>query len=78
MAPLTLTGDPERDDWPSVEDPEPLCRYCERIVGEESHHPTCPDYTPSFDELMFCPACGVEFFTACACDGHECDEEGDR
>ena len=53
------------------------CQWCE-APPDKPHSPQCHYYTPSFDELMFCPACGVEFFTACACDGHECDEEGDR
>lgn len=42
MRSLTLTGDPERDPYPSVEDqPDQSCPYCECLDGEP-HEIHCP------------------------------------
>jgi hypothetical protein len=68
---LALSGDPERDDWPSVESSEPeLCPWCE-AQPTERHSPPCPLYAPAFEELSFCDECQTEFATVCACDGHD-------
>ena len=75
MAPLTLTGDPERDDWPSVEDPGvECCPYCE-AMPHEPHSPACPmsDGSHEANDVRFCDACGHSYVTCCGC-----DEEGDR
>jgi hypothetical protein len=66
---------PEVDPWPSVEDArEDLCPWCEAMPTER-HTPPCPLYAPAFDELSWCDACGTEFLTRCACDGHDDCEE---
>ena len=65
---------PERDPWPSVEDPEPeLCQFCE-AMPDERHKPDCQLYEPTFDELAWCDRCGTEFSTQCRCDAH-CPED---
>ena len=64
-------NDPERDPYPSVEDPnDDLCEWC-HTMPDEAHAPTCPSYQPQFDDVLFCDRCGCSFVTACACDEGE-------
>jgi hypothetical protein len=63
-------------DWPSVADPDDndACVYCESDP-DQPHQPACPLYAPAFDDLMRCDVCKTEFFSRCACDGHDCGGE---
>jgi hypothetical protein len=70
---LALTGDPDRDNWPSVDDAatDDLCAYCE-AMPDEKHHPRCPLRTEiDADDVQFCDVCGSSYVTCCACDAGE-------
>lgn len=46
------------------------CEFC-GAMPDEPHVKSCPDYEESFDDVLFCDACGVSFTTNCNCDGRE-------